>query len=101
MTEMTCVSPQARITPGCTGMYLAEHIEAWRRIVDFTHINSKAKICLQLGHSGRKGSTKLAWEGMDEPLDAGNWEVIAPSAIPFHRNMQVPRAMTTARHGPG
>lgn len=96
MTEMTCTSPEGRITPGCTGMYAAEHIEAWQRIVDFTHANSKAKICLQLGHSGRKGSTKVAWEGMDEPLDSDNWEVIGPSAIPFARGMQIPRVMTRA-----
>src|SRR5207237_5386827 len=71
ITEMTCVSPEARITLGCTGMYKPEHESAWRRIVDFVHNNSSAKIALQLGHSGRKGSTKLAWEGMDEPLDTG------------------------------
>ena len=62
---MTCVSPEGRITPGCTGMWNAEHVAAWRRIVDFVHANSKAKICLQLGHSGRKGSTRLGWEGDD------------------------------------
>jgi anthraniloyl-CoA monooxygenase len=94
MTEMTCVSPEGRITPGCTGMYSKEHVTAWKRIVDFVHANSQAKICLQLGHSGRKGSTKLAWEGMDEPLHSGNWQVIGPSAIPYRQGMQVPRVMT-------
>ena len=94
MTEMTCVSPEARITLGCTGMYADEHIAAWRRIVDFVHGSSRAKICLQLGHSGRKGSTKLMWEGMDEPLAAGNWEVMAPSAVAFGPANQVPRVMT-------
>lgn len=95
-TEMTCVSPEARITLGCTGMYAPEHVTAWKRIVDFVHGNSPAKICLQLGHSGRKGSTKLAWEGMDAPLDSGNWEVLAPSAIPHAPEMHTPRAMTRA-----
>ncbi len=94
MTEMTCVSPEGRITPGCTGMYSKEHVTAWQRIVDFVHANSQTKICLQLGHSGRKGSTKLAWEGMDEPLHSGNWQVIGPSAIPYRQGMQVPRVMT-------
>jgi len=96
ITEMTCVSPEARITLGCTGMYNPEHEAAWRRIVDFVHNNSSAKIALQLGHSGRKGSTKLAWEGMDEPLDTGNWEVVAPSAIPHAQSMHTPREMTRA-----
>ena len=80
-TEMTCVTREGRISPGCTGMYLPEHAAAWRRIVDFVHAYSQTKICLQLGHSGPKGSTKLMWEGMDEPLDekTGRWS--APSAI--------------------
>src|SRR5438552_14292462 len=77
-------------------MYRAEHTAAWKRIVHFVHQNSEAKICLQLGHSGRKGSTKIAWEGMDEPLDSGNWEVIAPSAIRHAESMHMPRAMTRA-----
>jgi anthraniloyl-CoA monooxygenase len=94
MTEMTCVSPEARISLGCTGMYRDEHREAWRRIVDAVHRWSPAKICLQLGHSGAKGSTKLMWEGNEEPLPGGNWEVIAPSAVAFRDGMQVPREMT-------
>src|SRR2546430_14952437 len=93
---LACVSPVGRITPGCAGMYAEEHTAAWRRIVDFIHAKSNAKFCLQLGHSGRKGSTKIAWEGMDEPLDSGNWEVIGPSAIPFSAGMHLPRAMTRA-----
>jgi anthraniloyl-CoA monooxygenase len=96
MTEMTCTSPEARISLGCTGMYAAEHVAAWRRIVAFVHEHTPAKICLQLGHSGRKGSTKLMWEGMDEPLAEGNWEVIAPSALPYGPQNQIPRAMTRA-----
>jgi anthraniloyl-CoA monooxygenase len=77
-------------------MYSKEHVTAWRRIVDFVHANSKAKICLQLGHSGRKGSTKIAWEGMDQPLDSGNWEVIGPSAVRHAPFMHMPREMTQA-----
>jgi anthraniloyl-CoA monooxygenase len=94
MTEMTCVSPEARITPGCTGMYSDAHIGAWRRIVEFAHASSRAAVCLQLGHSGRKGSTRLMWEGMDEPLPDNNWQVIAPSPIPYSPGNQTPRPMT-------
>jgi anthraniloyl-CoA monooxygenase len=94
ITEMTCVSPEARISLGCTGMYLDEHATAWRRITDVVHRWSSAKICLQLGHSGSKGSTKLMWEGNEQPLDADNWECIAPSAVAFREGMQVPREMT-------
>jgi anthraniloyl-CoA monooxygenase len=90
MTEMVCVSPEGRITPGCTGLYDDGHTDAYRRIVDFVHTWSEAKIGLQLGHSGRKGSTKLMWEGMDEPLPEGNWEVVAPSALPWTDQNQVP-----------
>jgi anthraniloyl-CoA monooxygenase len=96
VTEMTCVSPEARITLGCTGMYHPDHALAWRRIVRFVHEWSRAKICLQLGHSGRKGSTKLMWEGMDEPLPDGNWEVMGPSPIPYGPSNQIPREMTRA-----
>jgi anthraniloyl-CoA monooxygenase len=93
-TEMTCVSREGRISPGCTGMYLPEHVGAWKRIVDFVHRFSRAKICLQLGHSGPKGSTKLMWEGMDEPLETGNWPVVGPSAIPYAAINQVPAELT-------
>jgi anthraniloyl-CoA monooxygenase len=93
-TEMTCVTREGRISPGCTGMYLPEHVSAWKAIVDFVHEHSRAKICLQLGHSGPKGSTKLMWEGMDEPLDEGNWPVVAPSAIPYAAANQVPAALS-------
>jgi anthraniloyl-CoA monooxygenase len=95
-TEMTCVSPEGRISPGCTGMWNAEHVGAWTRIVDFVHGNSKAKICLQLGHSGPKGSTKLGWEGNDVPLDDGNWPVMAASGVPWSPANQAPRPMTRA-----
>jgi anthraniloyl-CoA monooxygenase len=95
-TEMTCVTPEGRITPGCAGMYSDAQMSAWKRIVEFVHGQTEARICLQLGHSGLKGSTRLGWEGMDEPLDAGNWEIIAPSPVPWSPRNQVPRAMTRA-----
>ena len=95
-TEMTCVAPEGRITLGCTGMYAPEHVEAWTRIVEFVHARTRAKICLQLGHSGRKGSTKLMWEGNEQPLDGDNWETLAPSALPHAPFMHPPRAMTRA-----
>ena len=95
-TEMTCVSPEGRITPGCTGMYAPEHVAAWRRITDFVHQHSKAKFCLQLGHSGGKGSTQLGWETMDAPLAHGNWPLMAASDVPWSEANQAPRPMTRA-----
>jgi anthraniloyl-CoA monooxygenase len=95
-TEMTCVSPQGRITPGCTGLYTSAHEAAWKRIVDFVHAETEAKIGIQLGHSGAKGSTQLGWEEMDAPLAAGNWELMAPSPVPWSPVNQVPRSMTRA-----
>ena len=92
-TEMTCVTPQGRITPGCAGIYTEEQTHAWQRIVQFVHSHTDAKICLQLGHSGLKGSTRLGWEGMDEPLEADNWELMAPSPVPWSPRNQIPRAM--------
>jgi anthraniloyl-CoA monooxygenase len=96
-TEMTCVTREGRISPGCTGMYLAEHANAWNRIVDFVHRVSGAKICLQLGHSGPKGSTKLMWEGMDEPLERDNWPVVGPSAVAYAPINQVALELTRAQ----
>jgi anthraniloyl-CoA monooxygenase len=97
MTEMVCVSATGRITPGCSGLYSDEQAAAWRRIVEFVHRETPAKIGVQLGHSGRKGSTKLMWEGMDLPLDEGNWEVVAPSPLPYRPGVnQVPRELTRA-----
>jgi anthraniloyl-CoA monooxygenase len=96
ITEMTCVSPAGRITPGCTGMYSEEQAAAWRRIVEFVHGWSPAKICLQLGHAGAKGATRLMWEGMDEPLAGGAWEVMAASPVPWRPGNQVPREMSRA-----
>jgi anthraniloyl-CoA monooxygenase len=94
--EMTCTSPDARITPGCLGLWNDEQAAAWKRIVDFVHTTTSAKFGLQLGHAGRKGSTRVAWEGMDQPLDDGNWPLISASALPYMPNSQVPRAMTRA-----
>jgi anthraniloyl-CoA monooxygenase len=96
-TEMTCVSPTGRITPGCTGLWNEAQRDAWRRIVDFVHLHSRAKFCLQIGHSGRKGSTQLGWERMDYPLIAGNWPLLAPSPLPYMKGIsQIPAAMTLA-----
>jgi anthraniloyl-CoA monooxygenase len=96
MTEMTDVSREGRISPGCAGMYRPEHVSGWKRIVDFVHETSGAAIGLQLSHAGRKGSTCVLWEGEDQPLPEGNWPLIAPSAIPYLANSQVPREMTRA-----
>ena len=92
--EMTAVSEQGRITPGCPGIYSDAQIVAWKRISDFIHRQSRSKFCLQLGHSGRKGSTKRGWEGMDHPLESGNWDVFGPSALAFYEFMHVPRKIT-------
>ncbi len=94
MTEMVCVSPTGRITPGCTGLWNDEQAAAWRRLTDFVHDQSAAKIGIQVGHSGRKGSTKLMWEGIDQPLPEGNWPVVGPSAIPYQEGVnQVPEEL--------
>jgi anthraniloyl-CoA monooxygenase len=81
--EMTCPSPEARISPGDTGLWNEAQRDAFKRIVEFCHSNSKAKLCMQLGHSGRKGSTQLGWERMDYPLESGNWPVVSASPIPY------------------
>ena len=96
-TEMTCVSPEGRISPGCTGLWNEAQRDAWRRIAGFVQGNSRAKLCMQLGHSGRKGSTQLGWERDDHPLPAGNWETMAPSALPYLEGISAPpREMTRA-----
>lgn len=95
-TEMTCVTPNGRISPGCCGMYKPEHETAFKRIVDFVHTHTHARFALQLGHSGIKGSTKRGWEGADQPLDEGNWEVIGPSPVPWSEDNQMPCEMTRA-----
>ncbi len=95
-TEMTCIAPDARITPGCAGLWTDEQEAAWRRIVDFAHASGNTRIALQLGHAGRKGATRLMWDGMDRPLDDGDWPVVAASPIPYFPDSQVPREMTRA-----
>jgi anthraniloyl-CoA monooxygenase len=96
LTEMTDVSREGRITPGCAGLYLDAHVPAWKRVVDFVHAHSPAKIGVQLAHAGRKGSTRRAWEGIDKPLADGNWPLVAASAIPYKPGSQVPKAMDRA-----
>jgi anthraniloyl-CoA monooxygenase len=95
-TEMTCVAPDGRISPGCAGLYREEHVAAWTRIVEFVHTYTRAKIGLQLGHAGPKGSTQRGWEEADEPLPDGNWPVLGPSPVPFGERHQIPRVMTHA-----
>jgi anthraniloyl-CoA monooxygenase len=96
-TEMTAVSADARITLGCTGLWNDEQVRAWRRITDFVHAESPAKMALQLGHAGRKGSTQLGWERMDHPLPVQNWSLLAPSPVPYLAGISaVPAAMTRA-----
>jgi anthraniloyl-CoA monooxygenase len=92
-TEMTCVTAEGRITPGCTGLYASAHEAAWKRIVDFIHAETDAKIAIQLGHSGPKGSTQLGWEEMDAPLASGNWPLLAPSPVAWSPANQTPREM--------
>lgn len=95
-SEMACVSRDGRITPGCGGLYKAEHVAAWKRIADYVHGSSDAKFAIQIGHCGRKGSTRVAWDGMDLPLPEGNWEVVGPSPLAHAEHMHVPREMTRA-----
>jgi len=94
-TEMTCVSADARITPGCPGLYKPEHTDGWKRIVDFVHQNTDAKIAVQIGHAGAKGATKLAWEGIDKPLDKDGWSLISASEEQYLEGVSdTARAMT-------
>ena len=95
-TEMTCVTPEGRISPGCPGTYAPEHEAAWRRIVDFVHAETEAKICMQLGHSGPKGSTELGWVEDNRPLAAGNWPILSASDVPWSPRNQIPKAMDRA-----
>jgi anthraniloyl-CoA monooxygenase len=96
MTEMICTSADGRITPGCGGLWTEEQRDAWARVVDFVHRESSASIGCQLGHSGAKGSTRLMWEGMDEPLPSGNWEVVAASPVPYSPASQTPHELDAA-----
>ena len=96
-TEMTCVSPTARITTGCAGIWSDEQQAAWTRIVDFVHTQSASRICLQIGHAGRKGASKLMWEGMDRPLPEDEaWPILSASALPYYPDSQTPKAMDRA-----
>ena len=93
--EMTCPSPEARISPGDTGLWNEAQRDAFKRIVDFCKANSKAKLCMQLGHSGRKGSTQLGWQRMDHPLERGNWPLLSASPIPYYEGIsQIPKEIS-------
>jgi anthraniloyl-CoA monooxygenase len=94
--EMTCVSPEGRITLGCPGLYTPEHEAAWRRLTDFVHAETSARICCQLGHAGRKASVQVPWEDNEMPLKSGGWEIIAPSPLPWSPHHVRPREMTQA-----
>ncbi|MGH8689146.1 MAG: bifunctional salicylyl-CoA 5-hydroxylase/oxidoreductase, partial [Burkholderiales bacterium] len=95
--EMTCTSPDGRITPGCTGLWNEAQAAAFKRIADFCHANSKAKLCMQIGHAGRKGSTQLGWERMDHPLEAGNWPLLSASPLAYlEGESAAPREMARA-----
>ena len=95
-TEMTCVARDARITEGCAGLWNDAQEAAWRRIVDFVHANSTAKFALQLGHAGRKGATKLMWDGMDRPLEEGGWDIVSASPVPYFPDSRIPRELDRA-----
>ncbi len=92
-TEMSCVSANGRITPGCPGLYAPEHGAAWKRLADFVHAETDAKLCMQIGHAGRKGSTQVGWEEMDAPLKENNWPLLSASAIPWSDRNAAPREM--------
>ena len=92
-SEMTCVSQEGRITPGCAGLYTPDHLAAWKRVIDYVHGQSDARFCLQIGHAGRKGATRVGWEGMNQPLESGAWPLIAPSPLPFSDVNATPQEM--------
>ncbi|RIY03473.1 bifunctional salicylyl-CoA 5-hydroxylase/oxidoreductase [Aureimonas flava] len=94
--EMTCVSPDARITPGCLGLWNDAQTQGWRRLADFVHGSTDARLGIQLGHAGRKGATRLAWDGIDEPLTEGAWPLLSASALPYLAHSAVPKAMDRA-----
>ncbi|MEO1919106.1 MAG: bifunctional salicylyl-CoA 5-hydroxylase/oxidoreductase, partial [Paracoccaceae bacterium] len=95
-SEMTCVSPEGRITPGCPGLYAPEHEVVWKRIVDFAHAESDAKMCSQIGHAGQKASTQVGWEDADKPLKEGNWPIISASEVPWSADTETPKEMDRA-----
>lgn len=94
--EMTCVSPDARITPGCLGLWEDGQIAGWKRFVDFVHTNTSAKVACQLGHAGRKGATRRAWDGIDQPLEEGGWPLLSASPLPYLKHSVVPKEMDRA-----
>ncbi|MBU2868399.1 bifunctional salicylyl-CoA 5-hydroxylase/oxidoreductase [Pacificibacter marinus] len=94
-TEMLCVSKEGRITPGCPCIS-EDQVPAWSRLTDFVHAETPAKICAQIGHAGRKGSTRLAWDGIDKPLTEDNWDLLSASAIPLMDGNVVPKSMDRA-----
>jgi anthraniloyl-CoA monooxygenase len=96
-TEMLCISAEGRITPGCAGLWSEEQTHNWKRIVDFIHANSEAKVCAQIGHAGRKGASCIPWQGgIDQPLPEGEWEIFSASALPYLENSQVPKEIGSA-----
>jgi 2,4-dienoyl-CoA reductase-like NADH-dependent reductase (Old Yellow Enzyme family) len=95
-TEMTCVSPEGRITPGCPGLYAPEHEAAWARVVGFIHRETEAKVCCQIGHAGRKASVQVPWEDDEMPLVTGGWETLGPSGVAWSKDHPAPREMTRA-----
>ena len=92
-TEMTCISPEGRITPGCPGLYAPEHENQWQKLTKFIHEETSAKICCQIGHSGRKGSTQLGWEKMDAPLKENNWPTLSASPVPWSSENPIPKEL--------
>ena len=93
ITEMTNVSPEGRITPGCAGLWNEAHVAAWRRITDFVHQHSRSAVGVQIAHAGRKGSVSHPWNGRDLPLTQGAWQTLGPSAVPFEKDWPAPKAM--------
>ncbi len=94
--EATAVAADGRISPGCTGLWSEAHADAWRRIVEFVHASSRAKIGIQIGHAGRKASCNLPWQGDDPLRDGRAWKTLGPSANPFKPDWPAPKALDRA-----